>query len=202
MVANANSAGLGGSESLVGISVPAGQYFVRVSGAQDAAQMYSLSMSANAGSVAQQPPVLGTIGNMTIATATTNVSSISPPPTPNNDPLTYTATAQSIEYHLDQNLNLVISGRRISELGGLNEKWLFGSGTWYLHPTQRKFYRSHGGSLQTTACITVEHGDLCQHRAVAQCIGQQCSWNRSRKREHADYQSERHFVGKLVVTHR
>ena len=51
LIASANSTGLGGSEALSDVELAAGgTYFVRVTGAQDAAQFYELQVSATEGS--------------------------------------------------------------------------------------------------------------------------------------------------------
>jgi hypothetical protein len=97
----------------------------------------------------QSPPVLAPIGDQTMAssqdTITLNLSATDP----NNDPLTFSATAQSIEYHLDQTLGLVgVGGNEYFNWGGFNEKWFTGANntSYYITP-DGKLYRWLGGPL-------------------------------------------------------
>ena len=66
---------------------------------------------------------------------------------PNNDPLTFTASAQSAEYTLDQTYGLGFAGsNEYLNYSGLNEKWMTGSGgTWYYITPIGGFYRWNGG---------------------------------------------------------
>jgi hypothetical protein len=98
---------------------------------------------------ANQPPVLATIGDQTINSPTQNgIVSLSAND-PNGDPLSYSASAQSIEYQLDQTLGLSSSGgNEYLNWGGRNEKWLISnSGTWYYITPDGKLYRYLGGVL-------------------------------------------------------
>ena len=73
---------------------------------------------------------------------------------PNSDPLTFTATAQSIEHHLDQTLGLnCIGGDEFLNWGGRNEKWLNGAGHLYYITPDGKFYRWLGGSLASDPLV-------------------------------------------------
>jgi hypothetical protein len=74
---------------------------------------------------------------------------------PNSDPLTYSASAQSIEYHLDQTLGLGFAGgNEYLNWGGRNEKWITStSGTWYYITPDGKLYRSLGGSLASDPVV-------------------------------------------------
>jgi hypothetical protein len=164
VLASANLAGLGSSETLAGLNLAVGQYLVRVTGAQNAAQMYTLSAVSNgAGNsdgggtgevdttapTPNQPPVLAAIGNRTIATATQNgVISLSASD-PNGDALTYVASGQSIEYHLDQNLGLTSpGGNEFLNWGGRGEKWFNSTGgKWHYITPDGKLYLWLGGSL-------------------------------------------------------
>jgi hypothetical protein len=100
-------------------------------------------------SSANQPPVLSTIGNRTIASGTQNGVVTLAASDPNGDPLTYSASAQSIEYHLDQTLGLSpIGGDEYLNWGGRNEKWVnSASGTWYYITPDGRLYQWLGGSL-------------------------------------------------------
>ncbi len=92
--------------------------------------------------IAQQPPVLDSIGNRTIAVSGNPLVVTLGATDPNNDPLTFTATTQSIEYHLDQALNLGTDGNDYLNWGGLNEKWMISaSNVWYYIKPDGKVYR-------------------------------------------------------------
>ncbi|MGE0758168.1 MAG: Ig-like domain-containing protein [Pirellulaceae bacterium] len=254
--ATSNTTGLGGTESLTGLTLGAGQYYVGVTGAQNAAQLYSLTLEVTTGGtdttpptvssrvpdtgatvtttsinidvtfsepvsgvdvgdlvltgagaagatkgtpssvggntwrfpvsnltngavdvalapdandiedaagndlapvswsftvnlpVNQQPPVLAPIGDQTIPSSTQNGVVQLSATDPNNDPLTFSATAQSIEYHLDQTLGLGSSGgNEYLNYAGRNEKWLTGSGgLWYYITPDGQLYRWLGSS--------------------------------------------------------
>ena len=66
---------------------------------------------------------------------------------PNGDALTFTATAQSAEYNLDQSLGLGFAGgNEYFNYSGLNEKWMTGTaGTWYYITPNGSLYRWNGG---------------------------------------------------------
>jgi serralysin len=64
VIASANATGLGGSEILVGVGLAdAGQYFVRVTGANNAAQLYQLDVSVSS-SVANGPTAVDDSGSV------------------------------------------------------------------------------------------------------------------------------------------
>jgi hypothetical protein len=167
VLASANLAGLGGVETVAGLNLAPGQYLVRVTGAQNAAQMYMLSAIAHGGggegsggggggtTIANQLPVLAPIGDRTIASSTVNgVVSLSATD-PNGDPLTYSVAGQSIEYHLDQTLGLTsLGGNEYLNWGGRGEKWLNSTGgTWYYITPDGKLFRWLGGSLEIDPLI-------------------------------------------------
>jgi hypothetical protein len=99
--------------------------------------------------VANQPPVLATIGDRTIASGMQNGVISLLGSDPNGDALVYSASGQSIEYHLDQTLGLTSpGGSEYLNWGGRGEKWLIStSGTWYYITPDGKLYRWLGGSL-------------------------------------------------------
>jgi hypothetical protein len=140
---------LGGVETIAGLSLAAGQYLVRVTGAQNAAQMYTLTAAAPGGVGSNQPPVLSAINDVTINFAAQNGVVTLSASDPNGDVLTYSAIAQSIEYHLDQTLGLgSVGGDEYFNWGGRNEKWLGGaSGDWYYITPDGRLYRWLGGVL-------------------------------------------------------
>jgi hypothetical protein len=74
---------------------------------------------------------------------------------PNGDSLTYSASAQSIEYHLDQTLGLTsVGGDEYFNWGGRNEKWFAGlNGEWYYITPDGRLYHWLGGSLAVDPMI-------------------------------------------------
>ena len=104
---------------------------------------YSVSIAT-----VNQPPVLAAINDVTINSGTQNGVVTLSASDPNGDSLTYSASAQSIEYHLDQTLGLGFAGSdEYFNWGGRSEKWLTGSGgTWYYITPDGKLYRWLGGN--------------------------------------------------------
>jgi len=257
VVASANATGLGTSESLTDLSLAPGQYYLRVTGAQNAAQLYTLTvepqaipagtiegivwndsdgdgtrdsseaglagwtvfldaningsldtgetstvttaagtytftaLAAGAYTVTQvtqsgweqtfpaaggaaarshtvtlsqgqkasavdfgnrrpaYPPVLAPIGDQTLPTSEDIVTISLVASDANNDPLNFSASAQSVEYHLDQTLGLfAVSGNEYLNWGGRNEKWFTGNANaWYYVTPDGKLYRWLGGNL-------------------------------------------------------
>jgi len=88
-----------------------------------------------------QPPVLAAIGNQTMPSSTQNLVLQLGATDPNNDPLTFTAQAQSFAYHVDQTLGLTFNGNYDQNWGGRNEKWMLGTGNqyYYIVPDGRLF---------------------------------------------------------------
>ncbi len=147
-VGAASAAGLGATEMLVDLSLAAGQYYLRVAGAQNAAQLYTLTLDAEQ-SQPPQPPVLSPIGKQTLP-ATQDLLQINLTASDaNSDPLTFSATAESVEYRVDQSLGLnSIGGNEYLNWGGRNEKWLTDrSSVWHYITPDGKLYRWLGGSL-------------------------------------------------------
>jgi hypothetical protein len=92
------------------------------------------------------PPVLSAIGDRTISSQNGVVSLSASDP--NGDPLSYSATAQSIEYHLDQTLGLTTpGGNEFLNWGGRNEKWIAAASVWYYITPDGKFYRWLNGNM-------------------------------------------------------
>ncbi|MEQ1830145.1 MAG: CHRD domain-containing protein, partial [Pirellula sp.] len=82
----------------------------------------SWSYNVNLSSV-PLPPVLNPIADQTLPNGSVNAVINLVAIDPNNDPLTFSATADSIERYLDQTLNLTFSGNEFLNWGGRNEKW-------------------------------------------------------------------------------
>lgn len=109
---------------------------------------YSVSLS-----LAPLPPVLNPIPNQVLANgqinAVVNLVAIDP----NNDPLTFTASAESLERYLDQTLDLRKASNEFLNWGGLNEKWMLGNGGWYYILPNGKLYQWLGGSVYNATLI-------------------------------------------------
>jgi hypothetical protein len=146
IVRSVNEAGIGGNETIVDLNLSSGQYYVRVTGAQNAAQLYTLSVDADTAATAA-PPVLAPIGNQTIQ-ASQDVQLTLAASDANNDPLTFSAIAQSVEYQVDQALGLNgTGGGEYLNWGGRNEKWLTDrSNVWHYITPDGKLYRWLGGN--------------------------------------------------------
>ncbi|MEX2213887.1 MAG: choice-of-anchor B family protein, partial [Phycisphaeraceae bacterium] len=94
-----------------------------------------------------EPPVLAAIGDQTIAFSTQDLVLNLAATDPNNDPLVFSATGQSLAYHLDQTLGLYFTGNEYLNWGGQNEKWMqSASGTWYYIKPSGQFYKWLGSS--------------------------------------------------------
>jgi methionine-rich copper-binding protein CopC len=111
---------------------------------------YTVSIASS-----NQPPVLGAIGNRIISSGTQNGVVALSASDPNGDSLTYSASAQSIEYHLDQTLGLSSpGGNEYFNWGGRNEKWFIGAGgLWYYITPNGGLYRWLGGSLNADPLV-------------------------------------------------
>ena len=98
-------------------------------------------------SVAQQPPVLAAIPDQVMPTSQNFITLSLSATDPNGDSLTFTATAQSAEYNLDQSLGLGFAGgNEYFNYSGLNEKWMTGTaGTWFYITPNGSLYRWNGG---------------------------------------------------------
>jgi hypothetical protein len=117
-------------------------------------ETFFVTVESGGGTGANQPPVLAAIGDRTISSATQNgVVSLSASD-PNSDPLTYSATAQSIEYHLDQALGLgSAGGNEYLNWGGRNEKWLTSAGGWHYILPDGRLYRSVSGDMNSDPLV-------------------------------------------------
>ena len=117
-----------------------------------AAASWSFTVSITS---SNQPPVLASINDLTINSGTQNGVVTLSASDPNGDSLSYSASAQSIEHHLDQSLGLgSAGGDEYFNWGGRNEKWLTStSSTWYYITPDGKLYRSLGGSLASDPVV-------------------------------------------------
>ena len=73
------------------------------------------------------PPVLSPIGNQTIPHAGGNITLSATDPD-QGDVRTFSATAETLEFTLDQQLGLFFTGSYYENLYGQGEKWMLGSG--------------------------------------------------------------------------
>jgi PKD repeat protein len=97
---------------------------------------------------ASDPPVLTPIGDQQVLSNQDSIDVILSATDPNNDPLTFSASAQSLAYHLDQTLGLFTTGNLYQNFGGLNEKWLQGNGgKWYYITPDGRFFEWKGGAV-------------------------------------------------------
>ena len=78
------------------------------------------------------------------------------------DVLTFSAIANSREYHLDQSIGLVFTGDFSLNFGGLNEKWLLGDGgqEWYYVLPSAQLWKWHGGATTNASLIASLHADV------------------------------------------
>ncbi|MEQ1828390.1 MAG: Ig-like domain-containing protein [Pirellula sp.] len=104
-------------------------------------------------SIVQLPPTLNMIADRTLSSGYLNAIVNLVAMDPNNDPLTFSASPQSLEYYLDQTLNLSFSGNEFLNWGGLNEKWMLGKGGWYYVLPSGKLYRWSGGDASHATFI-------------------------------------------------
>jgi hypothetical protein len=73
---------------------------------------------------------------------------------PDGDPLTFTATAQSLAYVLDQQLGLSFAGDYYENLYGRGEKWLLGAGDqWYFLLANGELYHWDGTPDQAVGTL-------------------------------------------------
>jgi hypothetical protein len=77
-----------------------------------------------------KPPVLTAIGDRTIRANSSLTLTLSASD-PNGNPLTYSATAKSQAYSLDQKYGFYYTGNSYTNHWGRKEKWFMGSGGWY-----------------------------------------------------------------------
>ncbi len=100
------------------------------------------------------PPVLAPINNQTVPPSQDIITVSLSATDADGDPLTYSATAQSLAYVLDQQLGLTFTGNLYLNWGGLNEKWLLGSGDqWHFIKPNGELFRWDGSSQATGALI-------------------------------------------------
>ncbi len=102
------------------------------------------------------PPVLNPIADLTISSGTADgVLALMANDPDVCDTLTFGATAQSIEYYLDQTLGFEFSGgNEYLNYFGLNEKWLTSvSGKWYYILPNGNLYNWSGGPLSNDPLV-------------------------------------------------
>jgi Subtilase family len=97
------------------------------------------------GAPGNRPPVLAAIADRVIP-ASQDVATVPLSATdPDGDPVSFSATAQSLAYVLDQQLGLSTDGNLWLNYGGRQEKWVLGSGgVWYFIVPTGELYRWDG----------------------------------------------------------
>ncbi len=109
----------------------------------------------------QQPPSLLAIGDQTINNGTINITMTLSATDPNNDSLTYSALAQSIEYHLDQQYGFYQGNEYYNRSQQYNERWIAAangtySGMYYILPNGRLHKSGDGTSARPSSDVFVE----------------------------------------------
>jgi hypothetical protein len=102
-----------------------------------------------------EAPVLDDPGNQSIPATQDTLDVTLSATDPMNDPLVFSATAESIEYYLDQTLELQLGPGGLFEnwSGSQNEKWVLGGDgvTWYFVTPDGDFWRWLGGDKDIAA---------------------------------------------------
>jgi hypothetical protein len=94
-----------------------------------------------------QPPVLAAIADRTIPASQASLMVPLSATDPDGDPITFTATAQSLAYVLAQARGFFTDGNLWLNYGGRNEKWVQGSGgLWYFILPSGELYQWDGGA--------------------------------------------------------
>ena len=128
-----------------------GSFAVAVSvsdGTQSDSQLVLVNVVANEG------PVLDDPGNQTLPTTQDTLDVALSATDPMGDTLTFSATAESAEYYLDQTLNLQLGPELFENWSGSqNERWVLGGdgATWYFITPDGNFYRWLGGDRDIAA---------------------------------------------------
>jgi hypothetical protein len=124
-----------------------GPLFVTASvsdGQQSASQAFQLTVTASA------PPTLAPIVNQTVAAGQSLTLTLQGND-PTGLPLTYSATVDSLAYHLKATLGLYSTGNYFTNWGGGGEQWVQGTGgVWYYLLPSGAFYRWSGSGLTGT----------------------------------------------------
>jgi hypothetical protein len=128
-------------------TVPAGSYRAVVAshgGYGDLGQ-YTVTVVTQGG--ANRPPELAPLPGLTVPATRDVVAVPLSAVDPDGDPVTYSATAVSLAYVLDQQLGLRFAGTYFANWGGRGEKWMQGgSGAWHFILPDGSLYRWDGGA--------------------------------------------------------
>ena len=79
-----------------------------------------------------QAPTLAAIADQSMLTSQNTIDVALTASDPENDPLTFTATVEDQLFLLDQEFNFSSSGNYYTNLLGLGEKWIRGTGGWFI----------------------------------------------------------------------
>src|SRR5262249_15439174 len=103
--------------------------------------------------VISDSPTLAAIPNQTVAAGKSLTLTLQGSD-PNGLPLSYSATVDSLEYHLRGQLGLYYGGSLYYNWGGKNEEWLHGSGSsWYFILPSGAFYLWDGSNTATGTLV-------------------------------------------------
>jgi fibronectin type 3 domain-containing protein len=106
-----------------------------------------LSYASATTPVANHPPVLTAIPDQTIPSSQQVVTVSLSATDSDGDPITFTATAQSLAYVLTQQTGTLAYFSTYDNSGGRNEKWFqASSGQWYFLLASGEFYQWDGGT--------------------------------------------------------
>jgi hypothetical protein len=104
----------------------------------------------------QLPPVLSPIPNATIPSSQDVLTVQLSATHPQGKPLSFSATAESLAYVLDQQLGLFTDGDLWQNWGGRNENWLMGNGgQWYFILPNGELYRWDGSGQATGTLVGI-----------------------------------------------
>jgi hypothetical protein len=107
--------------------------------------------AAVANTSTNQAPTLGAIPDQTMSSSQGTLTITLAASDPDGDSLTYSASVESMAYHLDQTLGLYSGGDYFYNWGGRQEKWLQGNGgVWYFILPSGAFYQWGGGGATGT----------------------------------------------------
>src|SRR5262249_25166804 len=107
-----------------------------------------------AAALGNTPPTLAPIPDKTIPSTQQVLTVTLSGSDPDGDPLTYSATAQSLAYVLNQQYGFFTDGNFFQNYGGQNEKWVQGGGSrWFFVLPGGQLYLWDGTPNQATGTL-------------------------------------------------